>query len=377
MGEKQNIPPVKIHFPETDISQILEEVKDVLESGQLILGKHTKEFERQFRKCIGTYHAIAVNSGSSALEIALRSLGVEGKKVMLPDNTFFATAGAVLHAGAIPHLIDSSKDYIGMALDRIEEQWDNQTAGVIAVHIGGIVTPEISKLRELCAQKNAFLLEDAAHAHGSTYNGKAAGSFGDVAAFSFFPTKVITSGEGGMIVTDNKSLAENARIFRDQGKIPGENNLHSHLGSSWRISELHAILGKHQLERMDEFICHRRAIADIFTQGLHDANAISIIEEPTGVKSNMYKVLAMLDEGVDREVLKRQLKQDHGVSLSGEVYATPLHNQPVLQGSFCGGPFPNADTFCARHICLPVSAVMTDEEAKYVVDAITNTLNNL
>lgn len=356
------VPAAKIHFPEEDRKKILKQVNGILESGQLTLGKYTKEFEKKFAKYIGVKYAVAVNSGTSALEIPLRTLDIQGFSVIVPTNTFFATAASVIHAGGKVIFTDVTNN---LCLDpnSVEQKIQKDTKGIIIVHIGGVVPPQIREIQEICREHNLFLLEDAAHAHGSTLNGKLAGTFGDAAAFSFYPTKVMTSGEGGMIVTNDENIYQKALVFRDQGKTGFFGNVHTEMGYNWRMSEIHATIGLSQFAHLDEFISARRRIAKIYDRGLEKISKVTAVKIPSSAKSNYYKYTAILDNGIGRASLKRELKEIYEVNLSGEVYELPCHLQPIFKGlyGFNGGEFPVAEDLCQRQICLPVFATMTDE----------------
>jgi len=366
-----NIPAAKVYFPEADRGEILERIGKILETGQLTLGKYGKEFEAKFAEYTGKKYAIAVNSGTSALEIPLRVLNVKEASVIVPTNTFFATPASVIHAGGKVIFADVT-DNLCVDPDSVNENIRKDTKGVIVVHIGGIIPPQIKDIQEICEDNNLFLIEDAAHAHGSTLDGKMAGSFGDAAAFSFYPTKVMTSGEGGMITTDDEKIYERALVFRDQGKAGFFGNIHTELGYNWRMSEVHAVLGLSQFARLEEFIADRRRVAKIYDEELKKIKGVTPIEIPSNVKSNYYKYVALLDDDIDRVELKKELKEKYGVSLSGEVYELPCHLQPVFKDlyGFKEGDFPVAEDICKRQICLPVFATMTEEQAKYVIDSL-------
>jgi perosamine synthetase len=204
----RRVPAAKIQFLQEDRAWIAERIKEVLTSGQLTLGKYGAEFEKQFALFCGVNHGIAVNSGTSSLEIILRGLGVEGKDVVVPTNTFFATAAAVVHAGGTPVFVDMDPDSFAVLPEAVERSLTRNTAGIIVVHIGGIVSNQMPELARLAASKGLWLVEDAAHAHGSSYRGTSAGAFGVAGSFSFYPTKVMTCGEGGMITTNDSRLAD-------------------------------------------------------------------------------------------------------------------------------------------------------------------------
>ncbi|MFN8487846.1 MAG: DegT/DnrJ/EryC1/StrS aminotransferase family protein [Caldilineaceae bacterium] len=371
------IPAAKIYFSPEDRAEILERIDEALSTGQLTLGKYGKMFEERFAKFIGVKHAVVVNSGTSSLEICMRVLNVTGKTVLVPTNTFFATPASVLHAGGHVKFVDADPQTFASDVSGLEKSLTPDTCGVIIVHIGGMVTPNIDEIVDFCRQHNLWLLEDAAHAHGSSIDGRMAGTFGLAASFSFYPTKVMTSAEGGIIVTNDDRIANEARLYRDQGKISFTQNLHDKLGYNWRMSEPHAIIGLSQFERLEEFIAARRRIARIYDEGLRGMKGVSAVDIPANSLSNYYKYLALLEPGINRTTLKRTLKEQYSVSLSGEVYELPCHRQPIFEEIAQDDQFPHAEDICARHICLPVYVTMTDEEARYVIASLQKTLEKL
>ncbi len=363
------VPAAKIEFLPEDRAWIAERIQEVLETGQLTLGKYGDEFEKRFAKLCGVRHAIAVNSGTSALEILLRSLGVEGKEVLVPTNTFFATAAAVVHAGGIPVLVDMDPESFGVRPEDLAKSISARTAGMIVVHIGGIVSARMPELVEFARQKGIWLVEDAAHAHGSSYQSVSAGAFGIGSSFSFYPTKVMTSAEGGMIVTNDDRLVEESRIYRDQGKASFTVNAHVRMGYNWRMSEPHAIIGLRHLNRLPTMIAERRAMAEIYDQGLREFRELYALPIPENGFCNYYKYIAVLKQKRDRKTLKALLREKFGVALAGEVYEEPLHRQPVFQ-KYANVALPVSEDLCARHICLPVFSGMQEAEAQLVLHAL-------
>lgn len=356
-------------FSDDDRAAVLSMVDQVLRSGSLTLGPLTSELEESFRVRHDAPHAVAVSSGTSALEIILRTLGTEGREVVVPANTFFATAASVVHAGGRPRFADVASDTMALSAGTVEAALGDDTAGVVVVHIGGVISPEVEAIRQLCDERGLFLVEDAAHAHGSTLDGRPAGTFGVAGAFSFYPTKVMTTAEGGMIVTADERIRDDAVIYRDQGKAGFLGGDHVRMGYAWRMSELHAAVGIVQLRRLDEFIKIRREIADQYDEGLARVDGITPLTPPPGAESNYYKYVAMLDPGIDRQEVKVTVREEHGVSLSGEVYASPLHHQPVFAGLHQGS-LPGAEEVCRRHVCLPIHSDMTRDEAAHVVASL-------
>ena len=365
------VPATRVYVPEEDILSLQKTFGEILRSGQFTLGKYNAAFEAAFASQLDLPYAIAVNSGTSALEVVLRSLGMADEEIIIPTNTFAATAFAVLHSGNRIRLADIGED-LCMSREALEASVTGRTRAVILVHIGGAVAQDTASISEFCHERGILLVEDAAHAHGSTLDGRQAGTFGVASAFSFYPTKVITSGEGGMIVTSDASLVATAKILRDQGKEGFNTNFHVALGNNWRLSEFHAALGLSQLGRLEEFISRRRSTAQLYDRRLESLSRIRPLKQRTGSRSNYYKYVALLDAGIDRVRFKAKLRDDCGVSLGGEVYEVPLHRQPVFQklGLGEGATFDVADDLCSRHVCLPISAVMSEADVDRVLESL-------
>ncbi|MET8629388.1 DegT/DnrJ/EryC1/StrS aminotransferase family protein [Kitasatospora sp. NPDC004669] len=364
------VPAARIVFDENDRAAVADAVTEMLTTGALTLGPWTERFEQAFTAEHGASHAVAVSSGTAALEVILRTVDVRGRDVVVPAVTFYATAGAVVHAGGRPVFADVDPATLALSPETLAAALTPDAAAVVLVHIGGLVTPRVNALRALCDQRGIPLIEDAAHAHGSSYDGRAAGTFGLAGAFSFYPTKVTTSGEGGMILTESPELRDEARIYRDQGKGSFGTNHHLRLGYSWRMSELHAAVGTVHLRRLKEFIETRRAVARRYDTALAGLDGLEPVLEPAGCRGNYYKYVALLPTGVDRAAFKRAVAEEYGVRLSGEVYDLPLHLQPVLE-PYRGGPLPAAEDVCARQVCLPVHSDMTEDEAELVIEAVS------
>jgi perosamine synthetase len=383
----------RIVFPVADREEIAAATAEILRTGVLTLGPYTRQFESAFAEAHGARareapRAVAVSSGTSALEILLRCIGVTDRDVIVPANTFFATAEAALRAGGRPVFADIDARTFALSRPTVEAALTPRTAAVMLVHVGGFITPQVGELRQLCADRGVALVEDAAHAHGSTYAGQAAGTFGTAAGFSFFPTKVITCGEGGMILTGSPDIEREARIYRDQGKGDVSANHHVRHGYAWRMSEQAAVTGLVHLRRLEEFIRRRREVACRYDEVLAGLDGLEPLAEPAGCRGNYYKYIAVLPEGADRARFRQQLADEHDVRLAGEVYDTPLHWQPVFAefapdgpgrlGSGQGGPpLPVAEDLCARHICLPVHSDMTAAEVDQVCGAVCAAYDSL
>ena len=368
-GGRITVPAARLVFPPDDRAEILALIDESLRGGSLTLGPHTAAFEAAFAARHGAAFAVATASGTSALEIILRTLDLDGAEAVVPTNTFFATAAAVDRAGGEPRFADVSPTTLALTAETVEAAITPSTAAVVLVHIGGLMSPDTEAIATLCRRRGLALVEDAAHAHGSSLAGRPPGTLGVAAAFSFYPTKVITSGEGGMIVTSDPRVRDEAVIYRDQGKAGFLGGDHVRMGYAWRMSELHAAVGVVQLRHLDDFIATRRRAAGIYDDALAATAGITPLPVPAGCATNYYKYVAMLEAGIERAELKATLRDAHGVILSGEVYATPLHHQPVFAGA-ASGPLPVAEDVCARHVCLPIHSDMSLDEATYVAECV-------
>jgi perosamine synthetase len=376
-----SIKPFAFDITDEEIEEFTCESAKILRSGILILGEYTSRFEQAFAEFIGVQHAIAVNSGTSALEILLRLKGATDKTVLVPTNTNFATAAAVLRAGGQVRYLDMDPTTFAPTLAMVQEAVERPRqapnaplAGVLWVHIGGVISPEFPAVVEYCRRRGLFILEDAAHAHGSQLGGVKAGNLADAGAFSFFPTKVMTTCEGGMITTNSDEEDLLARSFRNQGKR-GMNygSLHHDLGNSWRITEINALLGLMQLKKLPQVLRKRQAAYAITSKALGEAGLEYVSTHHMDAASH-YKLIVLVPDGHQVDHVKATLAND-GVLLGGAVYDLPCHRQPVFEGIGVGESFPGAERWCPNHICPPLTTTMTEQEAEWVGTALVQALS--
>lgn len=358
----QQIPSFQVSFTDDEVQESLSSIEKVLRSGQLALNGFTKQLEDSFLKYSGCKYAIAVSSGTVALEIIFRALNLQGKEILIQTNTNFATLAAALYAGAKPKLYDCGLEPM---LSEIKKKVTKQTRAVVVVHIGGFIGSEMEDIAQFCKDNDLYLIEDAAHAHGSVLNSKFAGSFGTAAAFSFYPTKVLTTCEGGMITTNKQSLYKQATIYRDQGKdASGIRNVV--MGSSWRMSEVHAAIGCAHIKTFAKDTKARQKIMAFYQKKINSKHVP--LPYRSTLESSGYKYIIELENQRQRDSLKRFLVSK-GITVSKGVYDVPLHRQPVFQ-KFNNSTFPLAEMFAACHLCLPLWRHMTLDQAKAVVDTI-------
>jgi len=361
------VPSLKVVFTDQEIWAVANTVQDILRSGRLTLGKYTERFEQEFAETIGCKYAVAVSCGTAALEVMLRALELnEQSQVIVPTNTNFATAAAAVYAGANVTLVDSG---LYIDIEDLKRLISDEIAALIMVHIGGYITPEIETVRQLCEKHEVLLLEDAAHAHGASISGRMAGVLGHAAAFSFFPTKVMTTGEGGIITINDKHLYRKAKQLRDQGIDPTR-DVHTLMGNSWRMSEIEAAIGSIQLRSLTSNVEHRRGVINLYQQLLSETEGIDPVGYPSSVEPSGYKCIALLDASIDRSRLRSKLRTEYGVLIGRGVYDTPLHKQPVFDWLAKDRAFPKAEFFAKHHICLPIWRTIVPEDVEYVADSI-------
>jgi dTDP-4-amino-4,6-dideoxygalactose transaminase len=361
-------------FEDAVMKNILQKIEQSLKEGTLTDGRNVKNFEASFAKYIQTKHAIAVNSGTSALEIALRHYELDGKEVIVPTNTFVATPNSVIFANGRPVFADMREDSLCIDPEDIKEKITSRTAGVIVVHIAGLVCPQIEEIKELCEDHKLFLLEDSAHAHGATINGDKAGKLGDAGCFSFYPTKVMTTGEGGMITTDDPKLAQTAYCIRSHGQ--DSRRLMVKLGHNWRMNEIAAILGNYQLENLEKFLHIRNEIAEKYNKKLSQIEGVSLFTPPKNIKHSYYKYPIKINNNIEEEKVTKILLQKYNIE-TGNVYYPPCHLHPYYKENFGTneGDFPIAEKILKKVICLPIHINIKDSDIEYVSRSLEDAIN--
>lgn len=371
-----SLPRARPYLPDEDVEAFLRDARDILTGGRLTRGPYLERFEAAFAVEVGTAHAVGLHSGTAPLEIALRHWQLAGAEVVVPTNTFIASANAVVLAGGKPVLADICPTTLCSGLKELRAQVTERTAGVVAVHLAGLITPDIAAIRAFCDQRGLFLLEDAAHAHGAALEDGKAGSLGHAAAFSFYATKVLTCGEGGMLTTNDDELAHFARSFRCHGIDPGSGAF-VRLGSNCRLPELSAALGLRQLTRLREGVAARQALAEYYRRELAGLDGCRLVLAPAGQTHPYYKLPLVLPAGVSRESLAARLRREHGVQVGG-AYWPPCHLEPYYRDNHgCRpGHLPVAEEVLARTISLPLHAGMGVDDVALVAAALRSVLGS-
>ncbi len=344
-------------------------VREVLESGRLTEwrpegGPAARRFEEAFASYIGVKHAIAVNSGTAALHAALLAIGVgKGDEVIVPAFTFVATANAVLLTGAKPVIVDIDLDTYNISLEAVRKALTKRTKAMIPVHLYGLPV-DMDPVMELAEEKGLYVIEDAAQAHGAEYKGRKVGGLGHLACFSFYSSKVITTGEGGMVTTNDDELADRLRSIRTHGQRKGYDT--ERLGHNYRMPEVQAAIGLVQLNRIENFLRSRRRNAEILSEGLSGLEGTHLPIEPRGFKHCWYLYTVRVEDQKKRDKVVRELNK---VGIGAAVYyRTPIHRTPLhLKVARKVRPV-NAELASRTVFQLPVHPKVTEEQAKWIAN---------
>ena len=339
-------------------------------------GPFVKQFEEQFALRIGRKYGVAVSNGSVAMDAAMIVLGIgAGDEVIMPTFTIISCAAAVVRAGAVPVLVDCDPVTWNMDVTQIEARITPRTKAVMVVHIYGLPV-DMAPLLALAHKYGLKVIEDAAEMHGQTYRERSCGSFGDISTFSFYPNKHITTGEGGMIVTDDPALADKCRSLRNLCFKPEQRFIHDELGWNFRMTNLQAALGVAQLERLDEFVQIKRRMGAHYNKLLAGTPSIQLPLTHTDYAENIYWVYSIvLDDSVPfdtKEAMARLGKLDIGT----RPFFWPMHEQPVFRkmGLFANESYPVAERIARRGFYIPSGMALTDEQIERSAAAVREIL---
>ena len=335
-------------------------------------GPFVKQFEEKMSAAAGRKYGIAVSNGTAALEVAMQAIGIgKDDEVIMPTFTIISCAMAVTKLGAKPVLVDSDIDTWNMQIDEIENKITPKTKAILMVHLYGLPA-EINHILELARKYNLKVIEDAAEMHGQTYYGKPCGGFGDISTFSFYPNKHITTGEGGMVVSDNEALAEKCRMLRNLCFRKDVRYVHDEISDNYRFTNLQAAVGLAQLERLDEFVEKKREIGKFYTNALANIEGIKLPVAKTEYADNIYWVYGIV---LDKETILSN--QDITKLLAAEGIGTRtffwcMHEQPVYQkqGMFDGEKYENAEYLARKGFYIPSGLAITKTQMEIVADKI-------
>ncbi len=340
-------------------------------------GPFISKFEEQFAARVGRKHAVAVSNGSVALDLAVAALGItSGDEVIMPSFTIISCAAAVVRSGAIPVLVDSDPLTWNMEISQIEKRVTSRTKAIMVVHIYGLPV-DMDPLLEIARKHKLKVIEDAAEMHGQTYKGEPCGSFGDISTFSFYPNKHITTGEGGMVLTNDKAIADHCRSLRNLCFKPEKRFVHDELGFNFRMTNLQAALGLAQLERLDVFIARKREMGRFYSERLASLRGIQLPVLKTVYADNIFWVypIVLMDEiPFDAEQAMKSLAS---LSIGSRPFFYPMHLQPVFTGKgwYKNESYPVAEKIANRGFYIPSGLALTSDQMSRVVEGLKKVLN--
>ncbi len=343
-----------------------EYVMDCMESTWISSkGKYVERFEKLFSEYIGVKYGTAVSNGTVAIHLALLTIGVgRDDEVIVPSFTYVASANPIVYLGAKPVFVDSDKDTWQINETEVEKKITDKTKAVIAPHLYGYPC-NMHVLRELCDKHNIYLIEDCAEAIGTEYKGKKVGTFGDISCFSFFGNKTITTGEGGMVLSNNKELIDMARHVKDQGMSKTQEYWHDIVGYNFRMTNICAAIGCAQLERIDQFISRKKEIGRIYKEILKDV-PVKFQEDSEDILNTYWMVAALLENENKRKEFRKYLK---ACDIDTRPTFAPIHKMPMYD---LGESYPVAEMLGKCGINLPSYPLLVNEQIEYICNVIKN-----
>lgn len=352
----------------------IQAVVDVLSSDYLTTGPKIEEFEKKVADYVGAKYAVAVNSGTAALHIACLAAGIgEGDEVVTTPITFAASANCVLYCGAKPVFADILPDTYNIDPEQVEEKITERTKALIPVHYTGQPC-DMDRILALAKKHHLIVIEDAAHALGASYRGKRIGSLSDMTCFSFHPVKPITTGEGGMVVTDDETLYRRLLLFRSHGITRDEGLMTEHqggwyyeqieLGYNYRITDISCALGCSQMDKLDGFLRRRREIAARYDEAFAAAGGIITPKQAEGCQSGWHLYMIQIAGGDRRQAFESLRRAGIGVNVHYiPVYQHPYYRQHGYDSCCC----PHAEEFYSHAVSLPIFPALTEEQQEYVI----------
>ncbi len=387
---------MNIPLSKPDISELeIEYVTRVLRGGELSLGPRLREFEEKFAAYAGTRYAVATSSGTAALHLCVRALGIGPEdEVITSSFSFVASANCLLYERALPYFVDIDSQSLNIdpseirkfLQDRctthgrkgalIDKQTGRTVKAILPIHVFGLPC-DMDPILELAREYDLHILEDACEAMGAQYRGRRVGTFGDAGVFAFYPNKQMTTGEGGMVVTNDERIAELCRSLRNQGRDADSGWLHHvRLGFNYRLSDLHCALGLAQLERIGELLCAREMVAAVYNRALAGNPLLKLPTEPREVKRGWFVYVIQLLGPSPRRLRDRVLLELRKQGVGCQVYFPAIHRQPYFRrydGS-TSRPLPRTESASDRCLALPFFSGLTEEQIAYVCDVLLRTL---
>lgn len=346
--------------------EIIKNMNKMLSSNSVSSGIFTNKFENKIKKFSGAKYVSTVNSGGSALELAIKSLNITGKEIILPTQTFIASANAIFRAGCKPVFCDINPSTGCIDISLVKKKITKNTGAVMFVYMFGIIPSAVLEIKKFCKKNKIYLIEDAAHAHGGKIKNKKSGSIGDIGCFSFYSTKILSIGEGGAITTNNKKLYSRVEILKNYGRKNLEQNFRE-ISNNFRLSEVQAIIGLSQTKFLQSNLTHRNKIAKIYFKELKKFNYFEFIKTEKYSLNTFWRFPIYLKNFINREKLQKNLLKNYKIKITW-MYEPLCHQQKIYFNK--KNKLPESEKYIKLLINLPTHTYITSVIAKFIIKGL-------
>jgi dTDP-4-amino-4,6-dideoxygalactose transaminase len=363
-------------FSAKNINSIQKDIGSILESGQLMMGEWTTRFEKEFAEFVGVKHAITVNTCTTALQIVLQYYNIEEREVLVPSGSFLTNISSIKWSGGIPIFVDMNPQTLSFDLEDLKRKHTERTRGIMWVHLTGIISPEYQKIVEYANDNNLFLIEDCAHSHGGSVDGMKSGSLANAGCFSFFPSKIMTTGTGGMVTTNDANMMKYVKQVRLLGRCLDNSGDICIEGNDWFMDEIRTCIGHYQMEELDFNLKVRRSVADRYNSAFRNHSKISIFDMPENNNPSYYQYVVIIDDSINCNNMIEMLKDEYGVS-SKRIYR-PTHQEPIFKSlKFDPATLRQTENTLNQSLCLPIYCTISNKEVEHVILSVLTTLERM
>lgn len=377
---KKKLTVASPYFSNTDINYVQSKIKEILK-GKLSTGPYTNKFEKKFAKFVGCKYAVFLNTCTSALEISIQSLNLKkNDEVIVPVQSFIADGTCVTNVNAKVVFAEIDEKNFCINIDELKKKTTKRTKALILVYFGGYIPQDLKKIRSFCNKKKIKLIEDCAHSIGGSVGNLKLGSVGYSGCYSFFSTKTITTGEGGMLTTNNKYLYNFALSMRERGRDwTRKKELYVYEGRNCRVPEINAILGLSQLSNITRFIEHRNKLVDMYDKALNNSKYVLTLKKQKKFNYSIWKHVTIIkDPKISRIKLQKYLIKNYNIYINW-AYDPPLHLQPYFMKKYKikKGFLKKTENIMSKHFHLPLHPLISTKDAKYIINSLLNSLKKI
>ena len=367
------VPFTKPYFTKDMSVKILYNIKKIINEKNLMIGKFSNSLEKKFSNFIGVKYAVSVNSATTALQMALRYANVRGKEVIVPSASFITNVSSVIFENAKPILVDCDFNTLSYNINELKSKVNKNTAAIVLVHLTGYIADNYKEIVKLAKENKILLIEDCSHAHGSKVDGKQAGSIGDLGVFSFYPTKVLTSGSGGIITTNNKKMHDLAKSLRVFGKN-FSNNLVDKLGNDWFLDEFRSAIVLEQLSVIEDILEKRMKVAKFYIHNLPKSDLFTFLNLKKNTQSCWYNFPIFFKKIAHKTKFEEEFSKNN---ISTKSIYRPVFEEKIFRKYFHKQKFIGSKKMLNCSLCLPIYTSITKKELVYVVKIFKNILQTV